>query len=224
MDREYWEIRLQAYVDNELEPADRKAVESYMDEHPDFRQQAQALLALKSRLQVHAADVQIPAAVEARLQGLFDAQGVVKPKRQRNMNLFYSIAAMAAVIMLAILTPNVLKKPYAFQDTVVAGKVICPGCVIAERTGLAKNDLCASGHVLGIETDEGALYRFADDAASQPYRSDWSFYNKRVRVSGLLLETERLLRVDNLQQLDTKSAHFHPPGHSMPSHSVVLAP
>lgn len=225
MDREYWEIRLQAYVDSELEPADRKAVESYMEDHPDFRKQAEMLRALKSRLNAHAEDVQIPGAVEARLQGMFDADGVVKPKKKRNIGMFYAIAAMAAVIALAILTPNVLKEPYAFEDTVLVGQVVCTGCVISKRTGLAKNDLCDSGHVLGIETDNGQLYRFADDTSSKDYRSDWSNYHQRVRVEGSLLKAERLLRVTNLEQIEAKSALFESHGHFHgPRGNVFFAP
>jgi hypothetical protein len=224
MDREYWEIRLQAYVDNELEPADRKAVEDYMNEHPDFRKQAESLRALKSRLQAHAEDVQIPSSVEARLQGMFDDKGVVKLPAKRNWNMFYAVAAIAAVLLLAVLTPNVLQDPYEFQDTIVVGEVICPGCVISERTGLAKNDLCESGHILGIETETGELYQFADDAGSQKYRGDWSFYKQKVRVEGKLLKQERLLRVDSLEQIVTTSAHNHGIGHLLNRGNVLLAP
>lgn len=225
MDREYWEIRLQAYVDNELEPADRKAVESYMEEQPDFGKQAQVLRALKSRLNAHAEDVQIPGAVEARLKGMFNEKGVIRPKQKRNMGMFYALAAMAAVIALAVLTPNVLKEPYAFEDTVLVGQVVCPGCVISKRTGLGKNDLCESGHVLGIETDNGQLYRFADDTTSKSYRSDWSHYHQRVRIEGSLLKAERLLRIKNFEQVEAKSALFDSHGHAHgPRGNVLFAP
>lgn len=224
MDKEYWEIRLQAYVDNELEPADRQAVEAYMEEHPEFKKRAEALSALKARLKLHAEDIQMPEAVGQRLNALFDSQGPVVQKKSRKHGLFYTIAAIAAVILLAILAPNTVNEPYNFEETVLVGEVVCPGCVISERVGLEKNDLCESGHVLGIQTDAGELYRIADDSDGQAIRSNWSLYKKRVKVKGSLLKPERLLRVQHVESVPVQSAHLHHTGHVHPSHSVALAP
>ncbi len=206
MDHEYWEERLQGYVDNELGPADRIAVQSHVDACPECRTNHNYFQCLKKRLKVHARTIEIPKSVEARLNRLF--AGKRNPFLQPRY--FGAALALAAVLVLGFLLPDLWQEPYRFVDSVLEGKVICHDCEVADRAGVKKGSLCREGHHMGLKTVEGDLWRFASDQQGYSFVTDMSLIGKQVRIYGQTLSPEHLVRIKNLEKLPAEQAVLDP--------------
>ena len=71
MDKTYWHELHQAYLDDELGPADRKAFEQYMEANPEMQMQHRWAVALKKRLAAYRDSVPFPDQVESRMATRF---------------------------------------------------------------------------------------------------------------------------------------------------------
>ncbi len=215
MDREYWEEKLQAFIDNELGPADRLAVEQKLETDPDFRANLKYLRSMKKRLQAHAASIEIPKSVEQRLNSLFER----KQRVRRLKWVFGPALALAAALALAILAPRLMQDSYHFVDRVTNGVVICHGCEVAHKAGLEKGELCRQGHQLGLKTEDGKLWRFAPDNEGLKFIDDLTLIGKDMRVYGQALSPERLIRIKTMDpQEPSQQAHANGGGASHRDH------
>lgn len=199
MEHEYWEERLQAYIDNELSPADVVVVEGHIKECPNCTANLKYFRGMKKRLAAHADTIRIPKAVEERLQRQFD--------RKRNLTVSPRFLgwglALAAALVVGFLLPALWEKPYRFVDEVLIGMVVCHDCTVAEKAGMEKGKLCRDGHRLGLQTADGQLWRFADDIEGESYVTSMEYLGKNVRLEGLALHPERLVRVRGVTLQDS---------------------
>jgi hypothetical protein len=200
MDHLYWEERLQGYIDNELGPADRRAVADHIDLCPNCRSNLEYMKCLKKRLQVHAGTLRIPQTVEARIQHLFK-----KKRQQRRMAwMMVSGLSLVAVFLIGAFLPASLAQPYEFTCGIYEGKVICYDCEVGKKAGLKVGVLCIDRHHLGLQTGDKHLWRFADDKEGQPHIKDKNLYGKKVRVYGQSLKPARLIRIKKLEPMPDK--------------------
>ena len=200
MEHEYWQERLQGYLDNELAPADHTAVKNHIDDCPECTADLTYFQSMKKRLLQHRDTVVMPDSVETRLQELFE-----KKRRTHNWRRFLRPAyglALAAVITLAIVVPLVMNRPaYAFAEATLTGKITCTDCTIADRAGLEKGLLCKNGHQVGLIGNDGEIYRIAmDDEGFNLNEKLGSLFDSEVEIHGELLAAENLLRVSDLTE------------------------
>lgn len=202
MDHKYWEEQLQAYLDHELDPADYGAVEKHINECEECEAHFEYFSALKKRLRAHAGTVTIPPIVEERLHSLFD-QKKLFPFRK---SWIVGTLSLAAMFILGLLVAPLLKQGYAFTEGTFEGKIVCHDCTVAYQAGLDRGVLCQDGHRLGLVTTEGQLFRFASDEIGQIYTTDPSLYGDTVRVTGEVLKTRGLIRIQRMEHLTPKRA------------------
>lgn len=197
MDREYWEERLQAYLDNELNPADRMAVEQYIEVHPETKKQLEYFGALKKRIRAHAEIVEMPKSLEQRIQRTFERKRKVRLFRKRAV---FGGLALAAALVIGLMVPRLSLTNDKFQDSTMVGQVVCHDCSLAEMAGLTKGSICKDGHRLGLRTEGGELYRFAVDDVGKNFIRDYTIINSEVEVFGEVQEQYRVLRIKNLKK------------------------
>ncbi|CAM2007400.1 anti-sigma factor family protein [Acanthopleuribacter pedis] len=197
MDRDYWEERLQAYLDNELNPADRMAVEQYIEVHPEAKAQLEYFGALKKRIRAHAEIVEMPKSLEQRIQRTFERKRTVRMFRKRAV---YGGLALAAALVIGLLTPALWTQGHTFEDTTIVGHIVCHDCSLAEMAGLTKGSMCKDGHRLGLRTDGGDLYRFAVDDVGKNFIRDYTIINSEVEVFGEVQHQYHVLRIKNLKK------------------------
>ncbi|MCB1049578.1 MAG: hypothetical protein H6510_10195 [Acidobacteria bacterium] len=204
MDKQYWIQMLNAYADNELSPADRLAVESYLNQNPECQKELDDLTALKKRLGAHRQAVVCPDQVLARIQTRF---GNRKKSRLRIGWLgFYG--AVAAAIFLAFWLPSFLEPDYSLISAQKEGTLFCYGCEVAARVGLEKGKLCKGGHQLGLLEENGRLWEFASDEKGLRYQKDLSLYKQYVKVDGQFIKKEGLVIIDNITPTEGKLANL----------------
>ncbi len=197
MDREYWEERLQAYLDNELNPADRMAVEQYIEVHPEAKKQLEYFGALKKRIRAHAEIVEMPKSLEQRIHRTFERKRKVRVFRKRAV---FGGLALAAALVIGLMVPQLSLTNDKFQDSTMVGQVVCHDCSLAELAGLTKGSMCKDGHRLGLRTEGGELYRFAVDDVGKNFIRDYTIINSEVEVFGEVQEQYRVLRIKNLKK------------------------
>lgn len=201
MEHEYWEERLQGYLDKELDPADHTAVEQHLAQCEDCAAQAAYFTAMKKRLKAHSSSVQMPESVSHRLNDLFE-----KKRNPFKRYVYPSIAvtlAAAAALMIFFLLP---KDSYRFEDGLLSGLATCHDCHLAKITELPKGDLCKDGHRIGIIDHEGKLWRIAADDNGLAYLKNMELYGKKVEISGSLLHAERIIRIRDLKLAEQRQA------------------
>lgn len=197
MDREYWEERLQAYLDNELNPADRMAVEQYIEVHPEAKKQLEYFGALKKRIRAHAEIVEMPKSLEQRIQRTFERKRKVRVFRKRAV---FGGLALAAALVIGLMVPRFSLTNDKFQDSTLVGQVVCHDCSLAELAGLTKGSICKDGHRLGLRTEGGELYRFAVDDVGKNFIRDYTIINSEVEVFGEVQQQYRVVRIKNLKK------------------------
>jgi len=202
MDHKYWEEQLQAYLDHELDPADYRAVEKHVGECSECKTQFDYFSALKARLRAHAETVTIPPIVEERLHSQFTEKKLF-PFRQ---SWIVGTLSLAAMFVLGLLVAPFLTPGLIFTEGTFEGKIVCHDCTVAYQAGLDRGVLCQDGHRLGLVTDHGKLYRFASDEIGQIYTTDPSLYGDTVRVTGEVLKSRGLIRIQKLEHLTPKRA------------------
>jgi len=209
MEHEYWEERLQGYLDKELSPADHEAVARHIEECAGCKAVLDYTRAMKKRIKAFGEHTTMPESVESRIR-----ERLEKKRRGVVARLFrpaYGLA-LAAVILLAIGLPRLLENvPYTFAEGQLHGTITCPDCSIAERAGLQKGVLCRDGHAMGLECDNGAIYRIAMDEVGVSLSDKvGGYYGKEVVIAGTVLEPERLIRVEELTELVVERATLVP--------------
>lgn len=211
MDHNYWEERLQGYIDNELGPADTVAMESHIAECEDCASNLEYFQCMKSRLQAHASTIELPQSVEVRLRKQFEA----KRKRTYIQPKFIGMGmAMAAALLVGFLLPGLWQEPYRFVVGDMFGTLVCHDCTVATRAGLKMGELCeAEEHRMGIKTESGDLFRFASnpDPEVRDYVGEMELYGKKVRVIGQVLKPERMIRVESLSVIEESAILKLPP-------------
>ncbi|CAM2066955.1 hypothetical protein SCOR_16380 [Sulfidibacter corallicola] len=203
MDHEYWEERLQAYLDNELNPADRLAVEQYIEVNPEAKAQLEYFAALKKRLRAHADIVEMPKSLEDRIQRTFDRKRKVRFFRRR---LTYVALTIAAAIVLGFLIQGLFTDSNQFVPKTLTGHVVCNDCALAEEAGLTKGSICKDGHRLGLKTAQGELYRFAVDDVGKNFVKDYTLVGNEVEIFGETQEKYHLIRIKNLKKRTQQQA------------------
>ncbi|MDJ0839894.1 MAG: anti-sigma factor [Acidobacteriota bacterium] len=208
MEHDYWQERLQAYLDNELSPADHTAVKNHIDESPELKAELEYFRSMKKRLLQHRDTVQMPESVAARIQQQFKKKRVIY-RWGRYLKPSYALA-MAAGVALAVLLPMAFnRQTYAFGEKTLTGTITCSDCSIADRAGLQMGVLCKDGHQLGLIGEDGNIYRIAmDDKGLQINDKQGSLYNASVEIRGELLPAEKLIRVLELKEYVPQQASF----------------
>ncbi len=196
MDKTYWQERLQAYLDNELEPADRKAFEQHLGSDQDIAAEFKFMGALKKRLSAYRDSVSIPSSVEQRIRNRFG-----KPPRRFASTWLIAASTLAAVILVALFLPRLNAEALSFEHSVVRGTISCYGCEVAQRSGLEQGIICLDGHEMGLVCANGQLWRFASDKQGLAIKGDQDLYKKDVEVSGMINREERLIRVQSIAPL-----------------------
>lgn len=205
MDHEYWEIRVQGYLDNELSPADRMAVEQHVSSCEDCEYQLEYFSALKERLRVHADNIEMPVSFQNRLEHMF------AKKRAPKRRWLVPALAMAAVMTLALLLTFTSRAPMiAVHPGEMIGRLVCHDCEVAARSGYDKGEFCFDGHRLGLITEDNELYRFVAKKEDATFITNMSLAGQKVRVFGDIIEGRKLLRVDRLEDLVSSRAYFSP--------------
>jgi hypothetical protein len=201
MEHSYWEERVQAYIDNELSPADHTAVEQHVEECQACQKNVVYFKLLKRRLKDHTAAVEMPVAVRERIERQFSRRRRFRPRRY----LLPSAAlALAAILVLALL-PLQWGADH-FSEIRLVGKTTCYDCNVADRAGLEMGQLCKDGHRLGIICPDGTMWRIAADEKGVTYLRDLNMMGKQVEIHGQILKSEHLLRVDSLQEVAAAGA------------------
>ena len=204
MDKQYWIHMFNAYADNELSPADRLAVDTYLDQNPDCRKELEDLLALKKRLGAHRQAVVCPEQVLSRIQTRFGNRK--KSKLRIGWLGFYG--AVAAAIFLAFWLPGVMEPDYQLLSAEKQGTLFCYGCEVAARVGLEKGKLCQGGHKLGLLEENGRLWEFASDEKGVKYQKDLSLYRQFVKVEGQFIKKEGLVIIQEITPTEGKLANL----------------
>ena len=196
MDKTYWHELHQAYLDDELGPADRKAFEQYMEANPEMQMQHRWAVALKKRLAAYRDSVPFPDQVESRMATRFSrSQPWFRP------SWWLAASMLAALLVMAVFLPNRNQQMPTFEPGALQGTLVCYGCELAERVGLQKGVICASGHELALLCPKGELWRFASDTQGIKLQTDLGMYQKRVEISGLMHKGEHLIRVQSISPL-----------------------
>lgn len=216
MDKDYWLEMLHAYVDNELSPADRLAVESYLQQNPACRKHLADLQALKKRMGAFRDSVVCPDQVLARLHGCFGR----KQKRLRVNTVWMGFyVGAAATLALAFLLPGLINRSADFFDGVRTGTVYCYSCQVAARIGMSKGDLCKGGHRFGLLDDRGKLWEVAADERGLAFQQDQGNWRRYVNVKGRFIRKEGLVIVEEVEPFEKSLAQFgaaRAPRHSHP--------
>ena len=201
MEHEYWEERLQGYIDTELDPADHTAVEQHIAGCEACRVQAEYFRIMKKRVRMHTESVDMPDAVAQRLDAMFR-----RKRKHWLLRLPPSLGiglAVAAVLTLFVMLP---RDAYHFADGLISGKLTCHGCAMAEKAQLTKGDLCKDGHLMGLVDDRGTLWRIAADAEGVHYVRNMDLFGKDVEIQGSMLEPEHLIRIQDVKVVTTRQA------------------
>ena len=202
MEHKYWEERLHGYLDNELAPADHTAVENHINGCEKCAANLSYFKGLKKRVNSYKDSVEIPEAVQERISKLF----LRKKNPIRRFLVPAAGLALAAALVLALILPQTLNQTYLFIEDVVKGHLVCHDCSIADKAGLAKFALCQDGHRLGLATADGALWRIACDSVGKDVVSDLKLIGKQVEIRGKILQTERLIRIEEMHEVVQKRA------------------
>lgn len=203
MDHEYWEEKLQGFLDRELEPADRAAVEDHIANCENCATQLSYFSAMKDRLSAHAESISMPPGVAQRLEKTFAR------KRNPLRALWVSGAglALAAALIIAVFLPREFNPSYTIEtDKLFSGKVVCHDCIVAERAELDPGALCHDGHRMGLEDEEGRLWRFASDEKGQSYLKNMALYGEEVRIRGQAIPDIGLIRIEQLERIIAQQA------------------
>lgn len=202
MDKKYWNEMLQAYLDNELSPADRLAVETRMAKNPEMETELDQMKALKKRLTAFGDNISIQSKTIERLTKRFE-------KKPRPQKAWIGVTlALAAVTFMAVFIPDWRKaeEPYILEQTELQGTLFCYGCEVAQRLGMEKGNICKDGHRLGLICDDRKLWQFAQDEKGLNQQKNWALFNQAVVVKGSVLKPEGLLFVDDLKADESKMA------------------
>lgn len=196
MDHEYWEEKLQGFIDRELEPADRAAVDDHIASCENCATQLEYFAAMKQRLHAHADAISMPTDVKLRLERTFAR------KRNPLRHLWVPGAglALAAALVLAIFLPRSFDPSYGFVGTVLSGTVVCHDCAVADRAHLDPGALCHDGHRMGLEDAEGKLWRFASDEKGQQFLKNVALYGQAVQIRGKAIPDIGLIRIEQLER------------------------
>jgi hypothetical protein len=196
MTHDYWEEQLHAYVDRELGPADQLAMEQHLHACENCQIEVEYFSSLTKRLNAHANAVEIPPSVEQRVARLVEKRQASGSRRAWTM----SALGLAAVLVLGLLTPHLLRDDLQFEEAVVVGKVLCHDCHIAEAAGLEMGALCFDGHQIGVITDSGKIYRFAHDERGVSYNKQLGdLYGTEVKVFAEVARPFAMLRVKDME-------------------------
>lgn len=202
MDKKYWNEMLQAYMDNELSPADRLAVETRMAKNPEMEIEMEQMKALKKRLTAFSDNISIQPQTIERLSKPFQ-------KKPRPQKTWIGITlTLAAVTLLAVFIPDWRKveDPYVLEQTELQGTLFCYGCEVANRLGMEKGHICKDGHRLGLVCADKKLWQFAQDEKGLNEQKNWALFNQAVIVRGSILKPEGLLFVEALETDKRKTA------------------
>ena len=207
MEHNYWEERLQAYLDKELDPADHIAVKNHIDACSECCAQLGYFECMKKRLVQHGATIEIPDSVARRITTSFEK------KRRRTWRRFMQPSfglALAAVLVAGVLLSDQLReRSYTFSAATLEGIINCVDCDIAALSGCTEGDFCKDGHHIGLRTADGKVYRIAmDETGFELKQRMGSLVGKRVEISGDLLPQERLIRVAQLNETVVQKALF----------------
>lgn len=201
MEHEYWEERVQGFVDNELSPADHNAVESHVAQCRECAANVAYFRAMKKRLALHASAVDMPDAVRNRLERLFERKR--RGYKRWLWPAFGSAAALAAALLVFVLTPQPSR---LFVPGGLTGKITCYDCEVAVQAGLTMGELCKDGHKMGMVTADGTLWRFAADDKGLRFIHHLEFLGKAAEVMGELQTESHMLRIHELHVLDQRQA------------------
>ena len=196
MDHEYWEEKLQGFLDNELEPADRTVVQGHIEGCEACKGNLAYFSNMKRRLHAHGQTIEAPPSVLSRLEHQF-----AKKRNPLRRHFVPAAMALAAALVLFFLVTLRHEPTYQFVEKVMLGKVVCHDCAIAARAGLANGEICKEGHRLGLETASGELWRFAADDEGRKYITNLALVGKKVRIFGQVLDESPLIRIKKLETI-----------------------
>lgn len=202
MEHRYWEEKLHGYLDDVLEPADRLAVQQHIAQCEDCGTNLSYFESMKQRLRVHARMIEVPPMVQTRLVRLFER----KRGHLRRLWLPGAGIGLAAALLIAFILPMSFKDPYRFVDRVMEGEVICHDCMVADKAGLTKGDICHDGHRMGLQSQDSELWRFASDREGSKIMKQTALMGKQVRVVGQVLSAANLIRIRSLKTLGEQTA------------------
>ncbi len=199
MEHEYWEERVQGFVDNELSPADHNAVETHVAQCRECAANVAFFRAMKKRLALHANAIDMPEAVRERLETTF-------ARKRRGYKRWIWTAfgtAAAAALLVFVLLP---RPTHHFVAGDVQGKITCFDCEVAMHAGLAMGELCKDGHKMGMVTADGTLWRFAADDKGLRFIHHLEYMGKAAEVLGELHNDSHVLRIHELHLVDQRQA------------------
>lgn len=200
MEHEYWEERVQGFVDNELSPADYTAVENHVAQCRECATNVAYFRAMKKRLALHASAVDMPEAVRGRLESTF-------ARKRRGYKRWIWTALGSAALAAALLVFMLLPRPSRhFVPGDVNGKLTCYDCEVAAQAGLVMGELCKDGHKMGLVTADGTLWRFAADDKGLRFIHHMEYMGKTAEVLGELHSGSHMVRIHELHLRDQRQA------------------
>lgn len=200
MDNEYWEQRLMAYIDKELDPADHAAVKRHIEENEECRAQYEYFCAMKGRLRQHHVTTEMPAAVDQRLRDSVASRHRFGVRMKIGSGLGFILAAAAALML--FLAPQ----QFSQEPVSMVGTVVCYDCEVAAEAGMEKMSLCSDGqHQMGLKCHDGSLWRIARDKESVTI-DPMSLYGQEIEVQGQVLVGTALLRLKEVKPTSVRQA------------------
>jgi hypothetical protein len=201
---------LDLYVDGELSAEATDAARRHLSECAACRRTEQQLLLLRKGVQAAVAQYQPPPQLQQWVHTRFGASRTL-----------HRIAVMAACAIAVIALALALSLPwgrgfvasllerFAFQidgprTVELEGRVICRDCELKRVYG--KDTIVASQGHGALETSDGKIWNFMQNAVSAPLIEDKSLQGKLVRIRGTIYRRAGCVEVESYQVLSARQS------------------
>lgn len=222
------------YIDNELADDTCASIEGHLNECEKCRIEFKAHSGIKRLIAEKLEKSVTPLKLRQNIENILLKQGENSSiwfLRKRNFELRpLTGLAIAAMLILSVFSKDIVNKIYppdtpnylsqiesikltgGVQYTLnlengvnasVVGRVICIGCYLKENYG-ANIDCSKKGHHLGLLTDDGSLWSFADNNQADKLISTKNMIGKTLHIEGQIFYNAHFIDLNNYQLVDSE--------------------
>ncbi|MFQ5670830.1 MAG: anti-sigma factor family protein [Acidobacteriota bacterium] len=209
--------RLLAYLGKQLSEAEKQQIERHLDVCRDCQRQVEAEKGFDEMLRTGVGYQPAPAALLTRihtgLEALVQEEEALQPIR----NTWFSLAAsaLAASLILALFLQPAAGRGHLSEGLVAAGAVlpasrivrghlVCLGCA-RDHLDQAYHRFCLGtagrGHITGLQTSDGHLWRFVEDATGDSLMEDKNLRGRTVELEARPFDEIGYLQVAAIHRL-----------------------
>ncbi|MFQ5862673.1 MAG: hypothetical protein ACE5IC_06080 [Candidatus Brocadiales bacterium] len=117
------------------------------------------------------------------------------------------LVVFSLAVGLMLLATNPVVSVAGEGATTIKGKVVCLGCTLKKTEG-AHAACKIYGHKHGLLTEDGTLYSFLENKASEGVITTDKYAKKDVEVTGRVFENAHIIDLENINVVKKKGGGY----------------